>query len=110
VYRVCRTLPSFDCLSGRQLVDAIDYSVDSYLPMLRSFDEGLPIHLHRKSQATWLEFTCVDVHVCNAMTGSYLNIQQTASVMQHIDLLYRVYEFMETLVETHGTHNTSAVL
>jgi hypothetical protein len=108
VYHVCRALPTFDCLSDRELDDAIDSSIKNHLPMLRTFDEGLPIHLHRNFQATWLEFTCVTVHVCNSMTGSHLGPQQATAMMQHIDLLYRVDDFMETLAESYGIHDMSA--
>jgi hypothetical protein len=76
--------------------------------MLRAFDEGLPVHLHRKSQATWFVFTCVTVHVCNSMTGSHLDPRQTTAMMQHINLLYRVDDFVENLVETYGIHDMSA--
>jgi hypothetical protein len=108
IWHICRTLPTLDCLSDRELDDAIDYSLDVHLPMLRAYDEGLPVHLHRKSQAAWLEVTCVTVHVCNSMTGSYLDRRQTTAMMQHINLLYRVDDFMETLIETYGIHDTAA--
>jgi hypothetical protein len=108
IWHICRTLPTLDCLSDRELGDAIDHSLDNHLPMLRTFDEGLPVHLHRKSQAAWLEFTCVTVHVCNSMTELHLERRQATAMMQHIDLLYRVDDFMESLVETYGIHDMSA--
>jgi len=103
-YHVCRTLPTFDCLSDRELDYAVT-STDLYLPMLRHFDECLPRHLHRKSQAAWLDFTCITVHVCNSMTGSHLDRRQATAMIQHINLLYRVDDFMETLVDTYGIHD-----
>jgi hypothetical protein len=108
IWHICRTLPTLDCLSDRELGDAIDHSLDNHLPMLRTFDEGLPVHLHRKSQAAWLEFTCVTVHVCNSMTELHLERRHATAMMQHIDLLYRVDDFMESLVETYGIHDMSA--
>jgi hypothetical protein len=108
IYHVCRTLPTFDCLSDRELADAIDHSLDNHLPTLRAFDEGLPAHLRRKSQPAWLELTCVTVQVCNTMTGSYLGPRQTTAMMQHINLLYRVDDFMEDLVKAYGIHDISA--
>jgi hypothetical protein len=107
-YHVCRALPTFECLSDCELDDAINSSVENHIPMLRAFDEGLPMHLRRKSQAAWLEFTCVTVHVCNTMTGSHLDPRQATSMIQHIDLLYRVDDFMETLVEAYGMHDMAS--
>jgi hypothetical protein len=108
LYHICRTLPTFDDLPDRELDDVINSSVESHLTMLRAFDEGLPIHLRRKPQPAWLEFTCVTVHACNTMTGSYLSPRQATAMMQHIDLLYRVDDFMEALVEVYGIHDISA--
>jgi hypothetical protein len=108
LYHICRTLPTFDDLPDRELDDVINSSVESHLTMLRAFDAGLPIHLRRKPQPAWLEFTCVTVHACNTMTGSYLSPRQATAMMQHIDLLYRVDDFMEALVEAYGIHDMSA--
>ena len=108
-YRVCRTLPTFDCLSDRQLHDGIKSSIDIFLPTLRVLDEDLPVHLRRKVQAPWLEFTCVTVHICNWITGAHLDRRQATAMMQHINILYRVDDFMETLVEEYGVYDMSAV-
>ena len=108
LYYVCRPLPTFDCLSNRELADVINSSVENHLPMLRAFDEGLPAHLRRKSQPACLELTCVTVHVCNTMTGSHSDPRQATAMMQHINLLYRVDDFVETLADAYGIRDISA--
>lgn len=108
VYPVCRTLPTFDRLSDQSLREAIDASVDTYLPELQAFDKALPAHFHRKSEAAWLEFTCVTIHVSNLLAGSCLSPIQAAAIMKHVDLLYRVDDFIETLVDAYGIQDMGA--
>lgn len=107
-YNVCRTLPTFSCLSNKDLLELVRASCSAYRSEIERFDTGLPNHLRREVKATWLEFTCVTVHVCNVLNGFCLNPSQAASMMRHINLLYRVDDFMETLQETYGVHDISA--
>lgn len=106
-YIICRTLPTLSCLPDDDLKHAIDDSIEIYLPELEAFDRALPAHFHRKSKAAWLEFTCAIVHVCNIISRSCLSTRQAAAMMQHIDLLYRVDDFMETLVDAYGISDLS---
>jgi uncharacterized protein with PIN domain len=101
-YLVCRTLPTFDCLSDKKLKEAINTSIETYLPNLKALDDALPPSLHRKSKAAWLEFTCVTIHVCNLLAGFCLTAKQAAAMMEHVDLSYRVDDFMETLIDAYG--------
>jgi hypothetical protein len=57
IYAICRTLPTFSRLSDSSLQEAINASINTYLPDLEAFDHALPAHFHRKSRAAWLEFT-----------------------------------------------------
>lgn len=107
-YNVCRTLPTLSCLSNKDLLELVRASCSAYRSEIERFDTGLPNHLRREVKATWLEFTCVTVHVCNVLNGFCLNPSQAASMMRHINLLYRVDDFMETLQETYGVHDISA--
>lgn len=107
-YSVCRKLPTFSCLSNQDLAAAIEDSVETYHAALQQFDKSLPKCLHKGIEATWLEFTCVTVHVCNLLNGFCLGPAPAAGMMRHIDLLYRVDDFMETMVETYGVHDISA--
>jgi uncharacterized protein with PIN domain len=102
IYAICRTLPTFSRLSNSSLQAAINASISTYLPDLEAFDRALPAHFHRKSRAAWFEFTCVTVHVSNLLAGFCLSPLQTAAMMEHIDLLYRVDDFMETLFDAYG--------
>jgi uncharacterized protein with PIN domain len=102
IYAICRTLPTFSRLSDSSLQEAINASINTYLPDLQAFDHALPAHFHRKSRAAWLEFTCATVHVSNLLAGFCLSPLQTAAMMEHIDLLYRVDDFMETLFDAYG--------
>jgi uncharacterized protein with PIN domain len=101
IYAICRTLPTFSRLSDSSLQEAINASINTYLPDLEAFDHALPAHFHRKSRAAWLEFTCVTVHVSNLLAGFCLSPLQAAAMMEHIDLLYRVDDFMETLLDAY---------
>ena len=101
-YVICRTLPSLRSLPDKNLKHAIDASIAEYLPDLEAFDRALPAHFHRKSEAAWLEFTCATVHVCNLLSNFCLSRRQAAAMMQHIDLLYRADDFMETVVDAYG--------
>jgi uncharacterized protein with PIN domain len=101
-YAICRTLPTFSRLSSSNLQEAINASINTYLPYLQAFDHALPAHFHRKSRAAWLEFTCVTVHVSNLLAGFCLSPSQESAMMEHIDLLYRVDDFMETLLDAYG--------
>lgn len=83
-------------------------SCSAYHLELERFDKELPDHLGREVKATWLKFTCVTVHVCNVLNRFCLSPSQAASMMRHINLLYRVDDFMETLQETYGVHDISA--
>ena len=108
-YLVGRTLPTFNCLSDKALKDAIETSIETYLPDLKAFDDALPPHLHRKSKAAWLEFTCVTIHVCNLLAGFCLTPEQAAAMMKHVDLSYRADDFMETVVDAYGILDISVV-
>ena len=101
-YVICRTLPSLSSLPDKNLKHAIDASIAEYLPDLEAFDRALPAHFHRKSKAAWLEFTCATVHLSNVLANSCLSSRQAAAMMQHIDLLYRADDFMETVVDAYG--------
>lgn len=106
-YAICRTLPTFNSLPDENLKSAINASIETYLPELETFDHGLPTYFHRKSKAAWLEFTCVTVHVCNLLSNSCLSRRQATAMMHHIGLLYRVDDFMETLVDAYGIQDIS---
>ncbi|GAB7328383.1 hypothetical protein MBLNU13_g00365t2 [Cladosporium sp. NU13] len=108
-YAICRTLPIFSRLPDEHLKNAINASIETYLPELQVFDQALPAHFHRKSKAAWLEFTCVTVHVCNVLSNSCLSRRQATAMMHHIDLLYRVDDFMETLIDAYGIQDISVV-
>ncbi|KAM0715187.1 hypothetical protein Q7P37_009652 [Cladosporium fusiforme] len=108
IYEICRMLPSFSCLSDQDLLGAIKVSIDTYHAELEQFDEGLPHHLYRGAKATWLQFTCITVHVCNLANGFRLTPTEAAGMMRHVDLLYRVDDSMETLIDAYGVHDISA--
>ena len=99
-FSVCRTLQTFDSLSDQNLKEALNTSINTYLPDLKTFDERLPHHMHRKSEAAWLEFTCATIHICNQLAGSCLSHTQALAMMKHVDLSYRADDFMETLVNS----------
>jgi uncharacterized protein with PIN domain len=107
IYAICRSLPTFSRLSDSSLQEAITASINTYLSDLEAFDSALPAHFHRKSRAAWLEFTCVTVHVSNLLAGFCLSPLQTAAMMEHVDLLYRVDDFMESLVDAYGILDVS---
>lgn len=109
IYAICRTLPTFSSLSDSNLKSAINTSIATYLPSLSHFDKTLPAHFHRKSdKAAWLEFTCVTIHNSNLLAGFCLSPLQASAMMNHVDLLYRVDDFMETLFEAYGILDMSA--
>lgn len=107
-YVVCRSLHTFDSLSDNNLKEAINTSIDIYLSDLEAFDKQLPKHMHRKSEAAWLEFTCVTIHVCNQLAGFCLSPSQALAMMKHVDLSYRADDFMETLIDAYGILDISA--
>lgn len=109
-YVICRTLPSLSSLPDSNLKHAIDASIAEYLPDLEAFDRALPAHFHRKSKAAWLELTCATVHLSNMLADSCLSSRQAAAMMQHIDLLYRADDFMETVVDVYGILDLSVAL
>jgi hypothetical protein len=102
IYVVCRTLPNLSSLPDEDLRQAINDSIGAYLPELEAFDRALPARFHCKSKAAWFEFICATVHVCNLISNSCLFPRQAAAMMQHINLLYRVDDFMETLVDAYS--------
>jgi uncharacterized protein with PIN domain len=107
IYAVCRTLPTFASLSDESLRTTINASINTYLPDLKAFDTALSEHFLRKPRAAWLEFTCVTVHVSNLLAGFCLSPLQAAAMMEHVDLLYRVDDFMESLVDAYGILDVS---
>jgi uncharacterized protein with PIN domain len=108
IYAVCRTLPTSSRLSDSSLEEAITASINTYLPNLKAFDNALPAHLRRKPRAAWLEFTCVTMHVSKLLAGFCLSPLQTAAMMEHVDLLYRVDDFVESSVDAYGILDISA--
>jgi hypothetical protein len=68
-YAVCRTLPALSCLPDKKLKNAINDSIEIYLPELEAFDRALPAHFHRKSKAAWFEFTCATFHLCDLISN-----------------------------------------
>lgn len=106
-YIVCRALPSLSSLSDEDLKHAINDSIEIYLHDLEAFDRALPAHFHRKSKAAWFDLTCATVHLCNLISNFCLCKRQAAAMIQHINLLYRVDDFMETLVDAYGISEIS---
>jgi hypothetical protein len=109
IFHICRKLNILEDVSNEVLQDAIRTSIEKHRPALLEFDESLPRHLHRKCEATWMELTCVTIYVCNLMTGFCLDAAQSATIIRHVHMLYRVDDFMETIVELYGVHDLSAV-
>lgn len=109
ILRICRELSTFSSLSNNQLRQAITASIDIYYEDLSDFDKSLPQHLIQGIEATWLGFTCVTVHVCNILSNHCLSQAQGAAMARHIDLLYRVDDWMEAVRDRYGVGDLGAI-
>lgn len=108
IYRICRELSTFSSLPDGQLRQEITASIEIYYKDLSEFDSSLPKHLIQGLEATWLEFTCVTVHICNILSNHCLSQAQGAAMARHIDILYRVDDWMEGVCDRYGVRDLCA--
>lgn len=108
-FRILRSCQSLKVISDDALLSK---SIQTFARPIYDLDINLPQYLRGNcgGEPQWVPMTCATIHISNVISDFGMSEKEVLCFIQHVHLLYRLDDFLETIPSTYSINDVSSII